>query len=256
MEHGKLTHVDYKVSKNFKLRLFPDSYLSYLILRGNFELSEQQFIEKTLKPGDVFIDIGANIGFFSIKAADRVGQLGKVLAFEPTPKTYHRLKSNISFNALEYIIQAHSIAIGAQQANLPLQISDDQFDAWNTLGKPSVEGSFSEVLVPVEPFAFALKQLTEDELSRLKLIKIDVEGFEKFVFEGVFQVLNQIPSCYWMIEFNDENFIPNGYSGKELAESLIEKGFELFTINIDGSLSPLSQIPTTFTYTNIIGRNK
>jgi FkbM family methyltransferase len=256
MQAGKRKYVDYSMLSNLKLRLYPDSYLSYLILREDFEIAEQQFLLKVLQPGDIFVDIGANIGFFSIQAAKLVGEQGKVLAFEPTPKTYNRLNENIDLNNFNNIITPFQIAIGNRKETLPMNISGDQFDAWNTLGNPSVEGKFSQIQVPVETFAFILNQMTKTDKLKLKLIKIDVEGFEIKVFNGIFPILKEIPGCYWMIEFNDENFIPNGYTGKELATELKQHGFELFSIQDDGSLNEMQEIPEHFSYMNIVARNK
>jgi FkbM family methyltransferase len=256
MQAGKLSHFDFKLDNSQIIRLFPDSYLSYLILRGNFELAERKFVRSILKEGDVFIDIGANIGLFSVLAATKVGHSGKVLAFEPTPKTFSRLQENIRLNNLQNTIKAYEIAIGQTSTNLSMQISSSQFDAWNTLGTPSVDSAFEKITVIVEPFSYTLNQLSSAEKDRLKLVKIDVEGYEKTVFQAIFPMLKQIPTCYWMIEFNDDNFIPNGYTGHEFATQLVNHGFELYNIQDDGQLTELKEIPSHFSYMNIVARNR
>ena len=87
------SYFDHKTS-SFKIRLFRDSVLSKLIYNG-FENDEVSFTAKFLRKGDTFFDIGANIGLFSLTASNVVGNEGKIFSFEPSPKTFSRLKSNI-----------------------------------------------------------------------------------------------------------------------------------------------------------------
>src|SRR5436189_6431842 len=89
-----------RLQPGLKMRLFGDSELCHLIYCRSFEVTERAFLNHFLRPGDVFVDVGANIGLFTLIAASCVGPKGKVVAFEPTTVTYTRLVENIRLNHL------------------------------------------------------------------------------------------------------------------------------------------------------------
>src|SRR5262249_50498938 len=87
-----------ELQPNIQMRLYGDSELCRLIYCRNFEATERAFANHFLRSGDVFVDVGANIGLFTLIAADRVGPTGKVIAFEPTSTTFDRLLRNVRLN--------------------------------------------------------------------------------------------------------------------------------------------------------------
>lgn len=81
-----------------KMKLYCDSILSHQIFFDEFEFDERDFMRRFLRPGDVYADIGANVGLFTVIAAKLVGPKGRVFTFEPVLKTYKRLFQNIQLN--------------------------------------------------------------------------------------------------------------------------------------------------------------
>lgn len=128
-----------------------------------------QRIERALSPGDVFVDIGANCGLFTLFAARAVGPRGRVLAIEPSPKMAQRIRFNVAANAADHvtIVQA---AVGAEDGNATLY-------GGNHPGLASlcadVGGSGTEV--PVAPL---LSLVERANLDRIDVLKIDIEGYE------------------------------------------------------------------------------
>ena len=102
-----------------KIRLHGDSELCHLIYCRHFEAHEREFLNRFLRPGDVFVDVGANIGLFTLIAAERVGPGGKVLAFEPTAKTFGRLVDNVQLNKLSNV-ECFKLALSDSQGHLQL----------------------------------------------------------------------------------------------------------------------------------------
>lgn len=102
-EISKREHFESKLQNGVKIRLHFDSQLSRLIYCEGFELQERKFLNAFLRPGDIFVDIGANIGLFSLIAARCVGKNGHVYAFEPTAKIYQRLIENVNLNHFKNI---------------------------------------------------------------------------------------------------------------------------------------------------------
>ncbi len=93
-----------------KLRLYPRSESGYYL--GEHEPDLQQVLPRYLKPGMTVFDIGANIGFFAIAAANLVGPTGRVVAFEPNPAVVARLKENVELNGLADRVKIEQSAVG------------------------------------------------------------------------------------------------------------------------------------------------
>src|ERR1041384_4654307 len=86
-----------------RMRLYLDSELCRLIHCRHFETTEREFLNGFLRSRDVFVDVGANIGLFTLIAARLVGPQGQVGSFEPTPETFARLKDNVQTNGFENV---------------------------------------------------------------------------------------------------------------------------------------------------------
>lgn len=126
-------------------------------------------IKSVLAPGDVFVDIGANCGLFTLFAARAVGPEGRVLAIEPSPKMVRRIRFNVSANGANNVTIAQT-AVGADNGNATLY-------GGNHPGLASlcatVGGSGTEV--PVAPL---LSLVERANLDRIDVLKIDIEGYE------------------------------------------------------------------------------
>jgi FkbM family methyltransferase len=145
---------------------------------GFYEQGTMHVIASCLRAGDVFVDAGASVGQMAFHAARCVGTTGRVLAFEPAPERYEDLRAGIALNEL-----AHVDALN-------LGLADEAGDKTLCLrGSPSmaVEGTADEVArVPVRRLDDAL---AERGVTRVRFLKIDVEGFEPEVLVGASTLL-------------------------------------------------------------------
>jgi FkbM family methyltransferase len=134
-------------------------------------------IERWLRPGDTFVDVGANVGLFAVLGGRRVGANGTVVAVEPHPRVHAYLRENLALNGLQHV-QAHQVAVGAEagQAFLSDRHADDQ----NALA------SDGTVAVSVVPLDTLLR-----DVGPIRLLKIDVEGHELAVLRGASAVLQR-----------------------------------------------------------------
>lgn len=139
---------------------------------GLHEYEDMGFVLHFLRPGDYFVDIGANIGSYSILAS---AAGANVLSFEPVPATFDALRDNIHLNRLENRVEARNQAVGRAMGHLEM-IADQ--DTTNQAVKTGDTYSGKTVRVPV----VALDEALQGRLP--KLIKIDVEGFETEVLAG------------------------------------------------------------------------
>jgi FkbM family methyltransferase len=146
---------------------------------GTYEEGIVQFMKKHLFPGDVFIDVGANIGWLSCIAAQLVKENGKVLAFEAHPETARLLRENIGLNEFQNVV-VFPVALGNTNGEMELFDSPEQ----NRGGASAVFPSEVIHIVPTQK----LDDLLLDNMVP-KALKIDVEGFEPEVIEGAMKIL-------------------------------------------------------------------
>ena len=245
-ENGNLS-LKYELEDNLYINLYQDSFLAKLIYRGAFELEEINYLKSVLKEGDTFVDIGSNIGLFTLYASKRVGENGKVLSFEPSPKTFSRFVENIELNQLNNVSQ-NQIGLSDKEGELTLNLSCNGMDAWETFA-PDFSNKFqNQTLVPVS--TLDLRLMSEDK-SKIHLVKIDVEGWEKFVLLGGKQFFKEY-SPIVMMEFTEENTNAAGYKVTELYDMMKDWGYNWYTIK-NGVLVP-SMRKLSYPYENLIAK--
>ncbi|MGK4569300.1 FkbM family methyltransferase [Flavobacterium sp. 3HN19-14] len=196
---------EHRLTGDVKINLYKNSVLSRDIYNG-FEKEEIDFLKELLREGDTFVDIGANVGLFSLHAAAIVGNSGSVISFEPSPETFKRLTENIHLNDFENI-DARNIGLSDVAGQLAFHVSENGHDAWNSFANSDGKKLQKSIQVPVSTLD---EELQHTEKSRIKLVKIDVEGWEKFVLLGGKKFLTDF-SPTLMVEFTDANTFSAGY---------------------------------------------
>jgi FkbM family methyltransferase len=151
----------------------------YIYFFGCWEPQVEAVISHSLRPGDTFVDVGANIGYFSLLAADRTGPTGHVYAFEASQKTFDKLRANIQRNGMDSVIDAVHAAVADRDGTLTLYAGPDDNCGMSSLIRN--EGG-TEENVEARPLG---KLLPEEVLRSARLIKIDVEGAEELVVAGL-----------------------------------------------------------------------
>ena len=175
----------------------------------------ESFIRRYLRPGDVVVDAGANIGTLTLLASTCVGKTGKVHAFEPHPQVFSYLKGNVILNGCDNV-HLHDCALGNE--NGEITFSDQKADDFNCV---LLHGS--GIPVPIRK----LDDLNIDD-NPVALLNVDVEGYEKFVFEGGLDLLRRV-KCI-VIEVWDEHFRRFGYQFPDLYRLLDQQGFGVFEL--------------------------
>lgn len=216
---------EFNLNNEVKINLYKDSVLSRLIYEG-FEKEEIDYLTKILKNGDVFVDIGTNIGMFSLIASKIVGDEGKVLCFEPAPLTFSRLKENINLNNFKNF-DIRNLGLSNSKGELTFYVSNNGYDAWNSFAPRQDNKLGSSIQVPVSTLDIELKDIDK---IKIKLVKIDVEGWEKFVLYGGKDFLvNYSPIV--MVEFTEENTFNAGYPVYDIYNILEDFGYVWYRIS-------------------------
>lgn len=201
----------------YVLRLHPAALSLSLWVDGKDRPTDSRVVKSLLSPGDVYVDVGANIGHLAIEAALAVGPSGTVFAFEPHPKIAQFLRENVRLNGLRNVMVAQA-AVGDRFGWIWL--SDRRADDQNAVSFES-----GDLRVPL---------VTLDELlegRRVRLLKVDVEGFEKFVFAGARRTLERVDYIYF--EVQDSMYRAAGYTFGELHDFLSTYGFEIGAVDGD-----------------------
>jgi len=183
---------------------------------GLHEFSDMGFLLHFLRDSDLFVDVGANVGSYTILACAAVGAAG--VAFEPIPGTYTRLVGNLRLNNLDDRVTPVNMGVGASAGSL-LFTSD--LDCVNhALAAGEVQEDATRVEVTTLDAALADKAPI--------LIKIDVEGFETPVLEGATETLSSLSLKAVIMELNGSG-ARYGYDEGRILRWMLDAGFETYT---------------------------
>jgi FkbM family methyltransferase len=201
-------------------------------LSEGYEAYTIKLFKEAVKPGATVLDIGANVGYFSLIAAHRVGAAGKVYAFEPGPDNFEVLKRNIEINRFENITAVRK-AVGDQSKTVMLTLAEDS-DQHSLFDPPHVAATGR---IPVE--CIALDDFLEGKVP--DVIKLDVEGNELWALDGMQQAVANSRALTMIVEFNPACLHQAGVKAEALVSRLQELGFDLRVIDEHcRCLSPLT----------------
>jgi FkbM family methyltransferase len=200
---------------DFELDL--DDFIQRQIYFGTLEPFESRLVRDYLQPGMTFVDVGANVGYYTAMASGLVGPSGRVVAFEPSPYAFERLSSMVCRNHLK---QAHPVHSG---------LSEVAGDSYLYLGEGS--HNHTPTMIPHDnAMVTKINVQTLDSaadalgLDRIDLIKIDVEGFEPRVLAGASGLLKERRIRAILCEFNQHWLHKAGSSHEELQRTILDAG--------------------------------
>lgn len=196
---------------------------SLRVFRGGGEIG---FLLRNLKSGQTAVDVGANIGFFTLLFARQVGPKGKVISFEPGPKSFRLLEQNIRENGYGNVV-ANNAAVGDRNGAIDLLVcrtgeSDNRIAAADSADRDRVS-------VPL----FSLDEYFPVS-TRIDFLKIDVQGAEPLVLKGARRVIADNPQIKVVMEFWPQGMSEAGHSPPELLEAIADLGLDLHELPENG----------------------
>lgn len=233
----------------FNLVLFPGlgSVINELYYLGFYEPGTLNIINKCLKNGDVFIDVGASVGLMSMYASGCVGANGRVFSFEPIKKNFECLTESISMNN-KININAYNLGLGSKPDELPIYLDRPCPSMLKSADKKKDE---KLEIIKIEKLDAILQK---ENVHEVKMIKIDVEGYEPETLKGS-EILLSRPNAPVIIMEYDNVLIAR--SGMENPVTLLKKynAYRFFQLEKGSDtislLKEINQIEELYGYDNV-----
>lgn len=220
LEHGKARSL-YRLPAGYDLWLNNTGYIDkQIISKGVFEPASTRAINCFVKEGDVVLDVGANIGYYTVLISKLVGKNGKVIAFEPTSHFGDVLRRNISENRLTNVeVVNYGLSNTAQDIRIDIGPSSA------TLHSPK---GFDKVISHEHISLTTLDEyIKQSMLDKVDFIKIDIDGHEPQFFEGAWDTLEKF-SPTLIFEVSHLHYLEAGVVAWEFYDYVCSKGFRFF----------------------------
>lgn len=201
-----------------------DKYIApLLMMNGIYAPFETEIFRREMKKGMTVVDIGAHWGYYTTLAAELSGGTGKVFAFEPNPNNYSLLIKNIETNGYTNVTatqKAVSDKVGIAELFLAQGNSGDHriYNPGNDRESIQIE-------------TVSLDEFFKDKNEQIDLIKIDTQGAEMAILQGMDNIIKENTDLTIITEFWPMSLKKFGYSPEEYLNRLIEYGFKLFHID-------------------------
>jgi FkbM family methyltransferase len=232
---------------DLKLKLLlKDRIQRRIFVKKSHEKETEIHMLKFAENANYFLDVGANIGYFSLMLAHKFPHL-KVLSFEPNPNNVAQIKTNIEINNLKNI-SINEMCLSNQKGNVEFAIPPMTESGWGRINdtSASLEG-FTKINVPCETLD-SLYESGAIAVSKPMLIKMDIEGFEEQALKGAENILKNIKPIL-CIELNEACLVENGSSSQNIIRYLTNMGYTAYVID-KGNLKKINSPKENYKFLN------
>lgn len=207
---------------------------SHLLLDGYWEMWLTELLVKVVKPGMKVVDIGANLGYFSLLMADLVGPTGQVHAFEPNAALASRMTQSLALNGFSAIATVHEQALADTEADVLLFIPQGEPKNGHLLPADHPTSTDDRV----ETHLMRTRRLDSyPELYDADIIKIDADTSEMMIWHGMSGILEQGRPLTVVLEFARVRYADPG----AFIDRILADGFTLAVITLDGGVQPIDR---------------
>ncbi len=232
LRHADNKPVTYRLPGNVEIELYPEGEIAeFLDFKSLFEQTELSLVARYLTPGMKMIDVGANIGLYSIFGQKLVGETGTVWSFEPSLETFQRLERNLALNHCGQVKSFRIALSDREDASLLLKNDKGFGDAYRYL-VADTDGTASQGLAAEPVRVTTLDQWTHaNHVAAVDFLKIDVEGGEYRMLLGARCLLQSSPDLVILFESDPEWCERAACRQQDSFEILKSLGFRLHAWN-------------------------
>ena len=224
-------HWDLQLLPNVKLRCYPDSHCAAAALYcGFYDYDDMNFLVRYLHTEDSFLDIGANVGVYTLLAASKI-QAGSLHSFEVLPKNYTRLQENLKLNQFDRV-KIYALGVADQLGTATLNLAEGDAMPFITYNETD-----STITVPTDTLDNLLQN---HSFTNLTLAKMDIEGAELLALKGAVSLLKQQRPHVWILEISD-SVNEFGHRQQDTVDFLHSYGYNLYSYSADtNQVSPIT----------------
>lgn len=200
-----------------------DPAISGAITLGVYEKNESRFFREKVKEGMVVIDIGANVGYYTVMFAKLVGPFGRVISFEPGPENFYFLKKTIKINKFNNV-EPYDFALSNKTGRGKLFLCESNKGDHRIYNPDNTRESIDISITTLDNF------LAEKKVENVDLIKMDIQGAEGMALNGMKDTLTQNKKISLIIEFWPQGLLKSGTEPISLLNEIRGLGFKIFKI--------------------------
>jgi FkbM family methyltransferase len=216
-----------------------DDYVSRGCLLDAYEPLETEIVRRYLEPGQVFLDIGANVGWFTMLASTIVGNLGHIHSFEPRRPTVDYLKRSIALSGLTELVTVHDFGLADASREVIL--------AWEPVarnpGHTYLKGEETETRRATETPRAPVRRLDDLEIKHVDLIKMDIEGAELLALEGAVSTIEANRPIVLSEVYPEQLKAVSGADAKDLFGWFHTRGYRSYIVDTQRNGEEITSFP-------------
>lgn len=215
-------------------KMFLDKYDSLKLSLYPYVEEQTNFFKKNIKKGDVVLDLGAHIGYFTCLFAQLVGKSGKVFAFEPEPNNFQLLKKNVEVNGYNHVVVEQK-AVSNLNSTIKMYISNSPKDHRIYDTEDDRES--------IEIESITLDEYFKDFNQKIDFIKSNIQGADFAAFQGMKSIINKSKSNIVMaLEYNPAMIKGFGSgNAEEFLDQLLVNDFKLYDLRWKEKIVPITK---------------
>ena len=226
-----------------------ENFLLYHFKHGVcYESEVVQVMLRVIRRGDYCIDVGANVGFFTLLMAKLVGDAGSILAFEPGTNNLPKLKNNLALNNVPQVTLIEQPA-WSKNEKIKFWLDADSSGS-NAVWDPGKWFANEKSRQHPESYEIEATRVDDHVEREVRLVKIDTEGAEQHILEGMEATLRHRKPSFIIAEFNPFGLKELGCSPTSMRDFMYGFGYDTFLIHPEGGLPSLVPRQTEITYQN------
>lgn len=198
-----------------------------LFFTGVHEAESTKQFKEEICSGMTIFELGANIGYYALIGAQRIGASGKIIAFEPSPINMQAFKTNISLNNYERLVETYQMGIGNKTGKMMFNlVNKGNMSSFHERADGGGIKTFNSIEVNVT----TIDDFVKDRLEKIDYMRMDVEGYEYEIFQGMKNFLkSEFAPNGFFIEVHSQLLNQNGHSCKEFVTVLGNYGYYITT---------------------------